>query len=73
MDKVLDAMHLPETISDALLGHGGIYAPFLDLARAVELPDVCEIARQSGQLGLGAMQVNRAQLEAIAFADRMEF
>lgn len=73
MEKVLEAMHLPETISDALLGHGGIYAPFLELARAVERPEVREIARQAGQLGLGAMQVNRAQLEAIAFADRMEF
>lgn len=73
MEQVLDSMHLPEPITDALLGKGGLYAPFLDLARACEAGDGAAIAEQAGMLGLSASQLNRTQLQALAFADTMEF
>jgi EAL and modified HD-GYP domain-containing signal transduction protein len=73
MEHALDAMHLPEPISDALLGNGGLYGPFLDLAIACEGNDGEAIAEQAGMLGLSADQLNRAQLQALAFADTMEF
>lgn len=72
MDKVLDSMSLPEPICDALLGHGGIYGPFLDLARVSEGEDGAALAEQAGMLGLSADQFNRAQMQALAFADTME-
>ena len=72
MDKVLESMSLPEPICDALLGHGGVYGPFLDLAQASESGDGAALAEQAGMLGLSADQFNRAQMQALAFADTME-
>ena len=72
MDKVLESMSLPESICDALLGRGGLYAPFLDLARVSEGEDGQAIADQAGMLGLSAEQFNSAQLQALAFAETME-
>lgn len=73
MEQALEAMHLPEPICDALLGNGGLYGPFLDLTVACEGNDGKAIAEQAGMLGLSADQLNRAQLQALAFADTMEF
>lgn len=72
MEHALEAMRLPEAICDALLGGGGRYQPFLDLARASEADDGEAIAEQAAMLGLTADQFNRAQLQALAFADAME-
>ena len=72
MDKVLETMSLPESICDALLGHGGVYGPFLDLAIACEGEDGEAIADQASMLGLSASQFNQALLQALAFADTME-
>ena len=72
MDKVLETMSLPEAITDALLGHGGLYGPFLELAKASEETDGAAIADQAGMLGLSADQFNRAQIQALAFAETME-
>ena len=72
MDKVLETMSLPESICDALLGHGGVYGPFLELAIACEGEDGEAIASQAGMLGLSAAQFNQAQMQALAFADTME-
>ena len=63
---------LIHAICDALLGHGGIYAPFLDLARVSEGEDGKAIAEQAGMLGLSAEQFNSAQMQALAFAATME-
>ena len=72
MEQVLESMSLPEAISDALLGYGGVYGPFLDLACASESDDGDLLAEQVARLGLSAGQFNRAQLQALAFADTME-
>ena len=72
MEDALEAMHLPEPILDALLGRGGMYAPFLDLAKAGEGNDGAAFADQAGMLGLTGEQVNRALLTALNFADQME-
>lgn len=73
MEKVLEAMRLPDPICDALLGNGGRYQAFLDLALASERNDGEAIAEQAGMLGLTAERFNRAQLQAVSFADTMEF
>lgn len=72
MGSALESMHLPEPVSDALLGNGGFYAPFLQLALACEGRDGQAIAEQAGMLGLSADQLNSAQLQALGFADTME-
>ncbi|WP_301103033.1 HDOD domain-containing protein [Propionivibrio sp.] len=72
MDKVLESMSLPASIVDALLGHGGVYGPFLELAKASEGDDGKAVADQASMLGLSADQFNRAQMQALAFADTME-
>ena len=69
MDKVLESLSLPESICDALLARGGIYGPFLDLAKTGEGEDGGSLALQVGALGLSATQYNRAKLEALAFAE----
>jgi EAL and modified HD-GYP domain-containing signal transduction protein len=73
MEHALDAMHLPQAISDALLGEGGLYGPFLDLAIACEGDDPRALAEHAGMLGISAERLNRAQLAALSFADAMEF
>jgi len=73
IEQVLDAMRLPEPISDALLGNGGRYQAFLELALASERDDGQMIAEQAAMLGLTASQFNRAQMQALCFADAMEF
>jgi hypothetical protein len=73
MDKILEQMHLPDAISDALLHDQGVYAPFLDLALACESDDTASLTAQAEALQLTAGQVNRAQLEALAFADSLQF
>ena len=72
MDKVLESMSLPESICDALLGKGGVYGPFLDLAKVSEGEDGRALAEQAAMLGLSADHFNRAQMQALAFADTME-
>jgi EAL and modified HD-GYP domain-containing signal transduction protein len=73
MDKALEAMSLPEPISDALLGRGGIYSAFLDLAIACEGEDGEAIATQAGMLGLSADAFNQAVMKALSFAETVEF
>jgi EAL and modified HD-GYP domain-containing signal transduction protein len=73
MEQALEAMRLPEPICDALLGSGGRYQPFLELAIASEKDDAQALADQAGMLGLTATQFNRAQMQALSFADAMEF
>ncbi|MDR1646628.1 MAG: HDOD domain-containing protein [Zoogloeaceae bacterium] len=72
MDKLLETMSLPETICDALLGRGGVYGPFLDLAIACEGEDGEAIAAQAGMLGLSAEAFNRAQIKALSFAEAVQ-
>lgn len=73
IDRALDTMALPPPITDALLGGNGLYAPFLDLARACEKGDGAMLAEKAGLLGLSSERLNRAHLAALTFADAMEY
>ncbi|WP_313952050.1 HDOD domain-containing protein [Accumulibacter sp.] len=73
IEDALEAMRLPEPICDALLGNGGRYQPFLELALASEQNDGEVVAEQAAMLGLTTDQFNRAQLQALSFADAMDF
>jgi EAL and modified HD-GYP domain-containing signal transduction protein len=73
MEQVLETMTLPTSICDALLGQEGIYNPFLNLTKTSEGEDGQAIADQASMLGLTAQKFNIAQMQALAFADKMEF
>jgi EAL and modified HD-GYP domain-containing signal transduction protein len=72
MDKVLETLSLPETISDALLERSGVYGPFLDLAIACEDGDGKAIATKAGLLGLSAETFNRALMQSLSFAEMVQ-
>jgi c-di-GMP-related signal transduction protein len=72
METALADMHLPEAINDALISSSGPYAPFLALSRAAEQKDFPRFVRLAGELQLGLPAVNRAQLEALSFADSLQ-
>lgn len=73
MEAVLDQMHLPEAISEALVSHDGVFGPFLELALACEGGDAERLEQQAETLQLQPESVNRAQLAALTFADRLQF
>ena len=73
LQSALDEMHLPMPIYDALLTGDGVYAPFLQLARALESFDDKQLAALAEDLHITPEQVNRAHLEALAFADSLQF
>jgi len=72
IDTVLGELNLPAAISSALLARSGPYAPYLELALACEQADTAALAAGAAQLGLSAATVNRAQMEALAFADNLQ-
>jgi EAL and modified HD-GYP domain-containing signal transduction protein len=74
MEHVLEQMHLPEPVTDALLRREGIYGPFLDLALTCESEQAqAQVTEKAGLLGLTAAKLNHAQIEALAFADSVQF
>ncbi len=72
METALADMHLPETISAALVSGEGPYASSLALALAGERADHSRYAAQAAELGVDAAAANRAQLEALSFADNLQ-
>ncbi len=72
MEAVLETLNLPENIVDALLYREGVFAPFLKLAEASERMDWESIAAIAETLALPPEEVNRAQLEALAWVERLK-
>ncbi len=72
METALADMHLPDTINDALISGSGPYAPFLALAQASEQTDYAKFSARTAELQLDAETVNRAQFEALNFADSLQ-
>ena len=73
LHSALEEMHLPEPIADALLSGEGVYAPFLKLARALEGFDDKHLTELAADLHISADVINRAHLEALGFADSLQF
>jgi len=72
MQSVLEEMHLPNPVSESLMSDGGVYSPFLRLARATESFDPANLEKQVAELQLDFAAVNDAMLAGLAFADRLE-
>ncbi|APR03343.1 EAL and HDOD domain-containing protein [Thauera chlorobenzoica] len=72
MQALLDKLHLPASVSDALLHDCGEFAPYLRLAKACESLDGSALAALVGELGLSLESINRAQLIGVDFADSLQ-
>ncbi len=72
-ETILQEMHLPEPIVDALLNRSGAYATLLDLALACEEESSATVAEKADALGISVPKLNHAQIEALAFADSLQF
>lgn len=73
MEVIFEKLQLPGNITEALLDKSGDIAPLLALARTVETGTADELQRQLAALGLTAQQCNSAQIEALVFADKLQF
>lgn len=70
--EILAEIDLPDPIVAALTRRSGAFAPFLDLALACEGDNLASLVALADQLGLSAGSLNRAQLEALSFADSLQ-
>ena len=71
LEKALQSVALPDTVTDALLHHKGVFAPFLALTKACESGDGESFARLAQELHLTNRQVNWAHLQALAWAESL--
>jgi c-di-GMP-related signal transduction protein len=70
MQEVLDTIQLPDEVVSALLSRGGMYGPYLALAEACELNSNL-VASLAANLGIAPMDVNKAHLQALAWAQNV--
>lgn len=71
MDKILETLILPESVSDALMEHSGIYGPFLELAEACEDPEMSEVPRLCEQLQITPDMLNRSHVQALNWVEEL--
>ncbi|HEY4372607.1 MAG TPA: HDOD domain-containing protein [Burkholderiales bacterium] len=71
MQQALENLVLPQDVVATLLDHEGILAPFLDLVEACERCDAEEISTMARSLQLTNDQINRAHLQALAWAENL--
>ena len=70
MKEVLDTILLPDEVVRALLTRGGMYGPYLALAEACELNSHL-VASLAKSLGISPLEVNKAHLSALAWAQNV--
>lgn len=71
LEESLKSLKLPEAVHQALLAGSGPYAPYLELSRACEKPDLARIEALAPTLGLGLEDITRAQMEALGWAEQV--
>jgi EAL and modified HD-GYP domain-containing signal transduction protein len=73
LQSIVEQVPLSETILDALFRHEGPYGPVLSIVEASESFEQPEVRAKAleiaGLLGLTTQHLNRAQLEAVAWAE----
>lgn len=65
LSRILEAMHLPKPLEEALLSRSGPLAPYLDVAEALERYDWERVDQVAASLGLSEQVINEAQLKAM--------
>lgn len=72
MARVLEEVHLPGPLAEALLSRAGPLARFLDLVEALENYEWLEVDRLAGLLGLSREAINQAQIDAMRQGDSLD-
>jgi len=70
MKEVLETIQLPDEVVAALLTRGGMYGPYLALAEACELNSDL-VASLASTLNIAPVDVNKAHLQALAWAQNV--
>lgn len=71
IEKALESVALPQSVTDALLHGTGVFAPFLALTKACESGDDAMFAKMADELHLSNRQVNWAHLQALTWAENL--
>ncbi|WP_148716222.1 EAL and HDOD domain-containing protein [Chitinolyticbacter meiyuanensis] len=71
LDRILETLILPESITDALINRSGMYGPFLELAEACEDPEMSEVPRLTEQLQITPDMLNRAHVQALSWVEEL--
>ncbi|MGQ5523735.1 EAL and HDOD domain-containing protein [Chitinimonas sp. PSY-7] len=71
MDKILETLLLPDSVSEALLSRFGMYGPFLELAEACEDPDMADVPALCEQLQITPEMLNKAHVSALAWVEEL--
>ena len=72
LPQLLGELHLPEAVGAALQEGNGPFAPYLNLARALEVGDAMAIAQSAAPLNLQPCAVRSALLRALAATDALQ-
>lgn len=71
LNRALESISLPQSVSDALLHNSGVLAPLLALTLACESADDDAFARLAESLQLSGQQINWAHLQALSWAESL--
>lgn len=71
MEKALESITLPPSVSQTLLHRSGVLAPFLELTEACETMNDEVFERCANQLQLSNHQINMAHLNALVWAETL--
>jgi EAL and modified HD-GYP domain-containing signal transduction protein len=71
LTEALEAISLPQSVTEALLHNTGVLAPFLQLTLACENADDTQFAQIATSLHLTGDQVNWAHLQALTWSESM--
>ena len=75
LDSIVEQIPLPEPVLDALFRHEGAYGPVLSIVEATESFDKpasrSQAVEMADLLGIPTAQLNRAQLEAVVWAEAL--
>ena len=71
MEKILDSLLLPESVTEALMNRSGIYGGFLQLAEACEDPDLTQVQQLAHQMHIPPDMLNRAHISSLAWVEEL--
>ncbi|WP_349817082.1 HDOD domain-containing protein [Acidovorax sp. SUPP1855] len=71
MESAVGLLHVPGTVSEALLHRAGTLGELLRLAEACESSDDAAFDQAASSLQLSSQQINMAHLQALAWADQL--
>jgi EAL and modified HD-GYP domain-containing signal transduction protein len=69
---LLQSVPVPQRVQQALVGGNGPFAPYLELARAIESESMLDIRERTEQLFMTADEVNRALLTVLGAARNLD-